>query len=129
MWLLKCLKTLVLEHLATAKRLKSLKTCTTAVTSNCFITLEKIELENVRLSGSKILGVFVNRSTADDKYCPRIRKNLWLAIQRQLPKKQKSFSSFSAVYLKSTSNFEHFEKKDDPQSLCIFEMRDCERCG
>ena len=30
----------------------------------------------------------------------------------QLSKKQKTFSQFSAAFLKSASNFEHFEKKN-----------------
>ena len=32
------------------------------------------------------------------------------------------FSQFFAASLKWTSNFEHFEKKDDPHRLCIFEI-------
>ena len=31
--------------------------------------------------------------------------------------------------MKSKSNVEHFEKKDDPDGLCIYEIRDWERCG
>ena len=41
-------------------------------------------------------------------------------FQIQLSKKQKRFSAF----LKSRSNFEHFEKTDDPQSLCIAGIND-----
>ena len=40
----------------------------------------------------------------------------------QLCKKKKFFPTFSNPILKSKSNFEHFEKKDDPQSLCVPEM-------
>ena len=47
----------------------------------------------------------------------------------QLSKKQKPTSGIFAAYLKSTSNFEDFGKKDDPHRLCIFEIRDRERCG
>ena len=45
----------------------------------------------------------------------------------QLFKEPKSFSPFFTAFLKSTFNFEHFEKKDQPHSLCIFEMIDAER--
>ena len=43
----------------------------------------------------------------------------------QLSKKQKIFSAFLGQFLKPTSYFEHFEKKDDSQSLCISEITDC----
>ena len=91
--------------------LNNLKTCTTALPSYCFITLAKIDLQNVRFSVSEILGGFVNTSTADSKYSLRNRKNLPHSIQLQLSKKQKIFSAFFAAYLKPASNFEYFEKK------------------
>ena len=34
----------------------------------------------------------------------------------QLSQKQKTFSQFFFVFLKSILNYEHFMKKDDPQS-------------
>ena len=45
----------------------------------------------------------------------------------QLPEKQKTFSEFIAVFLKSTSNFEHFEEEYDLYSPCLFKIMDCER--
>ena len=33
-----------------------------------------------------------------------------------LSQEQKTFSPFSEEFLKSTLNFEHFQKKDDPHS-------------
>ena len=42
----------------------------------------------------------------------------------QLSKKQKTFSGFSARFMKSISNFEHFEKNDDTHSWCISEIMD-----
>ena len=44
----------------------------------------------------------------------------------QLSQKQNTFSQFSAAFLKSSWNFEGFEKKDDPHSFCIFEITDSE---
>ena len=35
------------------------------------------------------------------------------------------FSQFFSALLKSKSNFEPFEKNDEPQSLCISEIIDC----
>ena len=92
--------------------------------------MAKIELENIPLGVSEILGVFLNILTADDKYSLPNCKNLWQPIQLRLSKKQKNFFfNFFSAYLKSTSNVEHFEKKDDAHRLCILEIRDCERCG
>ena len=94
MWLNKCLKKLASEHLATANMLSSLKPCTTALPSYCFITLPKRELEKIRLTVSQILGVFASTLTADDKYSRRHRSNLPKPIQLQLSKKQKIFLHF-----------------------------------
>ena len=47
----------------------------------------------------------------------------------ELSKKQKNFPEFVASVLTYTANFEHFEKKDDPHSLCISEITDCKRFG
>ena len=129
MWLVKCLKSLVSEHRSTVNILNSLKKFTRAAPSYCFITFTKIELENFPLSVSEILGVFLNTLTADDKYSLPNSKDLWQPIQLRLSKKQKILFQFFSAYLKSTSNVEHFEKKDDAHRLCILEIRDCERCG
>ena len=67
----------------------------------------------------KILRLFVNTLTADDKYSLLNRDNLTQPIQILLSQKQKTFSQFFSAFLKSTLNFEHFQKKDDPHSRCI----------
>ena len=63
--LIKCLKIFASEHLATVNMLNSLKTNTTAIPSYCFINLAKFELENVCISVSEILPMFVNTLTAE----------------------------------------------------------------
>ena len=60
--------------------------------------------------------MFVNTLTADDKYSLLNRDNLRQPIGTPLSQKQKSFSDFFLAISKSTLNFEHFQKKDDPQS-------------
>ena len=77
----------------------------------------------------KILSLFVNTLTDDDKYSLLYRDNLMQPIQILLSQKQKTFSQFFSAFLKSTLNFEHSLKKDDPPSQCIsqitvFEKRD-----
>ena len=59
----------------------------------------------------KILGLLVNRLTADDKYSLLNCEELRQAIQMQSFKKRKKFSQFIFAFLKFRSNFEHFEKK------------------
>ena len=59
----------------------------------------------------KILGLFVNTLSEDDKYCLLYGDNLTQPIQILLSQKQKTFSQFGCAFLKSTLNFEHFQKK------------------
>ena len=41
-----------------------------------------------------------------------------------LPQKQENFSQFFFAFLKSTLNFEHFAKKQQPHSCFISEITD-----
>ena len=66
----------------------------------------------------KILSLFVNTLTDDDKYSLLYRDNLTQQIQILLSQKPKTFSQLSSEILKSTLNFEHFQKKDDSHSRC-----------
>ena len=59
----------------------------------------------------KILRLFVNTLTDDDKYSLLYRDNLTQPIQILLSQKQKTFSQFFSAFLKSTLNSEHFQKK------------------
>ena len=70
----------------------------------------------------KILGLFVNTLTDDDKYSLLYRDNLTQPIQILLSQKRKTFSQFFSTFSKSTLNFEHFQKKDRPQSRIISQI-------
>ena len=74
-----------------------------------------------------MLGLLVNTLTADDNYSLLNRDNLTQPIHKLLSKKQKTFSQFFSAFLKATLNFEHFAKKDHPNSPCISEIRDSEK--
>ena len=63
------------------------------------------------LVGWKSLRLFVNTLTDDDNYCLLYRDNLTQTIQILLSQKQETFSQFFSPFLKSTLNFEHFQKK------------------
>ena len=43
--------------------------------------------------------------------------------------KQKFLPDFFAAFVKSTSHFTHFEKNQDPHSLCISKFTDSKRLG
>ena len=59
----------------------------------------------------KILRLFVNTLTDDDKYCLIYRDNLTENIQILLSEKKKTFFQIFSQFLKSKLNFEHFQKK------------------
>ena len=73
--------------------------------------------------------MFVNTLTADDKYSLLNRDNLKQPIRTILSKNSKAFSPFFLAFSKSTLNFEHFQKKEDPRSLFISEITHSEERG
>ena len=64
----------------------------------------------------KILRLFVNTLTVNDKYDPLNRDNLTQPIKIQLCEKEEIFSEFFFAFLKCILNFKHLPKKDDPLS-------------
>ena len=59
----------------------------------------------------KILRPFVNTLSEDDKFCLLYKDNLLQPLEILLSQKQKTFYEFFSPFLKSTLNFEHFQKK------------------
>ena len=76
------------------------------------VTLEKVPLLVIH----KILRLFVNTLTVNEKRYLLTRDNLTQTIQIQLSQKQKTFFQFFLAFLKSILNFKHLPKKDDPRS-------------
>ena len=70
----------------------------------------------------KSLRLFVNTLTDDGKYSLLYRDNLMQPIQILLSQKQNAFSQFFSSFLKSTLNFEHSPKKNDPHRRCISQI-------
>ena len=62
----------------------------------------------------KILGVFVNTLTVNDKHYMLNRDNLTEPIQIQLSQNLKIFSELFFTFLKSIVHSKHFPKIDDP---------------
>ena len=77
----------------------------------------------------ELLRVFIKILTADHKYSLCYIWNLHVLSQLQLSKKVKMFFDFFSPFLKSSSNFAHFEEKDDIHSQSISQDIDCERYG
>ena len=73
--------------------------------------------------------MFVKTLTADDKYSLLNRDNLTQPIRTPLSQNDKGFSPFFLAFSKSTLNFEHFQKNDDPRSLFISEITHSEKRG
>ena len=63
----------------------------------------------------KILSLFLNTFTVNDKHYLRKRENLTQPIQMQLSEKEKTFCQFFILFLflKSILNFKHLPTKDD----------------
>ena len=59
---------------------------------------------------SEMLRPFVNTMTPDENYFLCNRENLPIPIQMKLSKELKIFSQFFTALLRSTFNFEYFEK-------------------
>ena len=75
---------------------------------------------------SEILGQFVNTLTADYKYSRSNWENLLQQVPMQTSLKLKTCSRFFIAFVKSTLNFEYFEKKNQSQSLSVREIINCE---
>ena len=67
----------------------------------------------------KMLKLFVNTLTADDKYSLLKSDNLTQPIQKLLSQKQRTLSGFFFAFLKSRLNFQNFQTKDDPHRKCV----------
>ena len=75
----------------------------------------------------KILGLFVNTLTDDDKYSLLYRDNLTQEIQILLSQKRKTFLKLFSKILKPILNFEHFQKKDGPHIRCSSQINVSEK--
>ena len=79
-------------------------------------TVKVVPLEKVSFMIHKILSVFVNTLTVDEKRYLLSRDNFTQKIQIQLSQKQKTFLEFFFAFLKSILHFKHLTKKDNPDS-------------
>ena len=73
-------------------------------------------MEKSLLDIGKILRLFVNTLTLDEKHYLLTRDNLMQTIQIQLAPKQKTFCAFLFAFSKSIINLQYFRKKDETHS-------------
>ena len=88
----------------------------------CWSLWPKFSWKKSMLMLWKILRLFVNTLSADDKDSLLNRNNLTQPNQILLSQKQKTFSEFFFTFSKSTLNFELSKKKDDPHSRSISQI-------
>ena len=75
---------------------------------------------------SELLGQFINTLTADYKYSRQNLEKFSQQVPMETSLKLKNCSRFFIAFLKSTLNFEYFERKDQSKSLSITEIINCE---
>ena len=84
----------------------------TAALQYLLMTVQVIELGKLL----RLLRLFVNTLTDDDKYSVLNRDNLRRPIQILMSEKQKTCSELFSRLLKFILNFEIFQQKDDSHS-------------
>ena len=91
------------------------------------ITVKVAQFQKSLLDTWKFFRLFLNTLTANDKYSLNSKDKWMQKFQMHFSQKQNHFSQFFSPFFESALNFEHFQKKDDPHSLCISEITDHER--
>ena len=87
----------------------------------------KLSQKKSQLFTCLMFALLVNTLATHGKYPVLNRDNLTVPIQIQLSQKHKIFSHYFPAFLKSSWNFEHFDKKDDADRFCIFEITHSEK--
>ena len=87
----------------------------------------KLSWKKTALLWSKILRLFADTLTADNKYSCRNMQNFLQQLEPPISEKRKIFSGFFIACQKCAWNLEHFEKKDECPSLIISEIIVSER--
>ena len=118
-WLDQCLKSPVSEDPTKSNMVNAPKHCSNLKDTSLpylLITGSQLSYKKSLLVISKMSKLFPNILCANGKYSLLARDNLMQRIQMLLSRKQKTFSQFFSSFLKSSLNFQHFQKKDDPHS-------------
>ena len=131
-WLDKCLKSPVSEDHSIGNMVNGPKHWFSVNSSTFYIFIDKCQGNNWKRSllvACKVVILFVDTPTTDDMYSPLSRHILMQWMQMHSSEKENTFSQFFCAFFESTSNFEHFQRKNDPHSFCISEITDTEIRG
>ena len=128
-WLDKRLKSIVLEDPLTSNMVNGRKHCWNLNDSTFTIFIDPCRLKKSLILICKIFELFVNTLSAHYKHSVLSKGNFLQHYQMQLSQKQKILPQFVFAFSKCRFIFEHFQKKYDPYSWCIFELTDCEKRG
>ena len=112
-WLDECLESPIWEDFSTGKMVNGSKHFFNINDSTLTMFIDLLSWMSWKKSllvTCKIFRLFVNTLTTDDKYSLLSKDNLIQPIQMILCKKF-FFSELSWAFLRSTSRFEHFQKK------------------
>ena len=122
-WLHKCLNSPVSYHHSSVNIVEGLHLWNlheSTLIKLCCISKRDWLRKPLLLLRVKLLQLFVKTLTADHKYCLCNIWNLQHLIQMQICKKLKRFFEIFSPFLKYTSNFRHFGKKDDSHIYSVF---------
>ena len=125
----KCLKSLVSEDSSKSDMINLSNHGWNVHRSTFIIFIDHCEINSVGKSlflTGQIVRLLVNTLPVDEKYPVLNRDNLKIPIQMQLSQKHKTFCQFFTAFLKSSWNFELFDKKDDTHRFCTFGITDSE---
>ena len=131
-WLDKCLKSPVSEDTLTNNMQTGqnpFEIWTTAPLPWLWFLWKQIALKKSLWDICKMLGLFVKPLSANNRHSLLNRWDLLQHFKMHLSQKRKIFSESFFAFFKSRFNFEHFEKKDDAPSPCIFQLTDSEKRG
>ena len=112
------------------KGLTTAEICTAVVLLYYLITLKELQFEKFFFSSIWNLETVCQYiDSLWQVFSLRKSECLTQPIQMKLSPKLKMCSHFFSGFLKSTSNFEDFEKMDELHSWCISEIIDCKKRG
>ena len=133
-WLDKCLKSRVSEDSSTSNMVNGPKHCWNQNDSTFTIFIDPCQVWNPGWKGlsewyakckDRLLTHFLLMTSIF-----YLRKAIYWNIMRcKYLRNEKKISEFFSAFSKFRFNFEHFQRKDDPHSWCIFELTYSEKLG
>ena len=132
-WLDKCLKSPVSEDSSTSNMVTESKHCWNLDYGTFIIFIDQCEENSVGKSLSQWLSKYYECLLTHwfpmTSILVLTETIFWNIFRCNYLRNKKLFLIFFFAFLKLSFNFEHFPKKDDPHSWCIFEVTDSQKHG